>query len=266
MKTFKHFIITQFNVSFDLSQADSPNAKGISEEYLSKRFDIFEKYCLPQIKAQTCKNFIWIVLFSEHTPQKFKKRLEQIHDAFSLFVPMYVPIHEFDSSKKAYPDWLVKKVDEYYDKMCNRFPGYEPDVYEECQRYVLPLFLDSVFEKYMNDDTELIVTTRIDNDDEFSKYFVEDLQKRIPELPEDTIVNYQYGYQYDLRKNVRQLYFYPHNHFTTLIQKYKKEGGNETPYNWEHGRVWLYKNVTTIITKPMWCEYVHRTNVVNHMR
>lgn len=266
MKTFKHFIITQFNVSFDLSQTDSPDAKGISEDYLENRFILFKKYCLPQIKAQTCKNFLWIVLFSEHTPEKYKKMIDEIHSEFPLFIPRYVPVHDFDGTRTPYPEWLKKWVDDYYTRMKARFPDYEPDEYEECQRYVLPLYLDSVFKEYVDDDTELLVTTRIDNDDEFSKYFVEDLQSRLSDFDEDTIVNYQYGYQYDLRLNVRQLYFYPHNHFTTLISAYKKDGGNETPYNWEHGRIWLYKKVTTVVTKPMWVEYVHVTNVVNHMR
>ena len=68
-KNFRTFLITRFNYG--------NNPKGIDEEYLKRRIEIFDKYTFPSINAQTDKNFTWIILLNSKTPEKFKNAIEE---------------------------------------------------------------------------------------------------------------------------------------------------------------------------------------------
>ncbi len=63
---FKHFVITLFNLK--LWTQDKNNVSTRTDEWLEKRFELFENYCLPSLKAQTNKNFVWLCLFDQFTP------------------------------------------------------------------------------------------------------------------------------------------------------------------------------------------------------
>ncbi|MBK7382516.1 MAG: hypothetical protein IPI81_04155 [Flavobacteriales bacterium] len=58
-------------------------------EWLERRFQLFEAYCLPSMKAQTDQDFSWIVFFSDRTPDKWKARIEAIQRDFPPFIPVY---------------------------------------------------------------------------------------------------------------------------------------------------------------------------------
>lgn len=71
-KELQHFILTRFNLL--LWNKDKENKKVRSKEWLEHRFSLFEKYCLPSIKSQTCQDFEWIVLFDSSTPEMLKEK------------------------------------------------------------------------------------------------------------------------------------------------------------------------------------------------
>ena len=52
------FIITRFNLK--LYAKDKENNPGLTSEWLSDRFVLFEQYCLPSIIKQTRQCFYWI--------------------------------------------------------------------------------------------------------------------------------------------------------------------------------------------------------------
>ncbi|MDX7953439.1 glycosyltransferase [Lichenihabitans sp. Uapishka_5] len=70
----QHVIITRFNCRF----GDLPKHLAIrtptSPEWLSERFDLFERYCAPTLLAQTCQRFTWFVYFDQETPTAFLER------------------------------------------------------------------------------------------------------------------------------------------------------------------------------------------------
>ena len=74
------FIITRFNLFLPNLHADYTKNENINinQDYLKKRFELFEKYCLPSIEAQTDKNFCWFILMNTETPDAFKVRMESI--------------------------------------------------------------------------------------------------------------------------------------------------------------------------------------------
>lgn len=84
----QHFILTRFNLL--LWNKDKRGKPVRTIKWLEHRFNIFEKYCLPSIKGQVCKNFEWIVLFDSSTPERFKKRIEEYKEECPQLVPVYV--------------------------------------------------------------------------------------------------------------------------------------------------------------------------------
>ena len=84
----QHFILTRFNLL--LWNKDKEGVSVRSREWLDHRFDLFEKYCLPSIEAQSCKDFIWIVLFDSKTPDDYKIRIGKYQSDCPQLVPVYV--------------------------------------------------------------------------------------------------------------------------------------------------------------------------------
>ena len=87
---FKHIIITRFNLRMGKGYEydKNKNLTG-SEEWLEKRFILFNKYCFPSLKAQLNKNFIWFVLFDSETPDRYKLRIKEYELLFSNFIPIF---------------------------------------------------------------------------------------------------------------------------------------------------------------------------------
>ncbi len=89
-KGFQHFLITSFNVDLNLK----PREQILELEYLTKRFQIFEKICYPSVLLQTNQSFQWLCFFDRETPRIIQEkiaRLAQWHN----FVPIYTdPVTE----------------------------------------------------------------------------------------------------------------------------------------------------------------------------
>jgi glycosyltransferase involved in cell wall biosynthesis len=87
-KALQHFILTRFNLL--LWNKDKKGSKVRTVKWLDHRFELFEKYCLPSIKNQTCQNFEWIVLFDSFTPEKFKAKIADYQRECPQFIPVFV--------------------------------------------------------------------------------------------------------------------------------------------------------------------------------
>jgi len=44
------------------------------EAWLDDRFRLFETFCLPSVRAQTARDFHWLVFFDAQTPERFRER------------------------------------------------------------------------------------------------------------------------------------------------------------------------------------------------
>lgn len=67
------FFLTRFNIL--LWQKDKEGSPVRTKKWLNHRFSLFEKYCLPSIKNQTCQDFEWIVLLDSTTPEIYKSKM-----------------------------------------------------------------------------------------------------------------------------------------------------------------------------------------------
>ena len=68
-----HVILTRFNLATAGREAVIRN----QPNWLEGRFDLFDKYCLPSVAAQTNQNFQWMVFFDTNTPKQFVSRIEK---------------------------------------------------------------------------------------------------------------------------------------------------------------------------------------------
>lgn len=82
-----HAILTRFNVARPKQQ----DPIRLDPDWLARRFDLFERYCLPSVAAQTARDFHWIVYFDEATPPAFRARIEACRAVFA-FTPFFTPV------------------------------------------------------------------------------------------------------------------------------------------------------------------------------
>ncbi|BCS89062.1 hypothetical protein PSDVSF_23040 [Pseudodesulfovibrio sediminis] len=81
---YHHFIITRFNIN--IYDIDFP--KRLEDTWLSVRFELFQKYCFPTVKAQKNQDFTWLVLFDAQTPARYKT-LISVYAKYHNFEPVY---------------------------------------------------------------------------------------------------------------------------------------------------------------------------------
>ena len=85
---FVHVILTRFNLATPGRESQLRNQPG----WLAERFDLFERYCLPTLAAQTGKDYRWIIYFDDGTPEPFRARIEacrRVCDFHPYFTPLF---------------------------------------------------------------------------------------------------------------------------------------------------------------------------------
>lgn len=92
--SLSHLIITRFNIPVAYQCSVNPAVWQVDartdEAYLSGRFDLFERFTAPSVGAQTCKDFRWVVLFSDATPEPFRQRLAKIQETVPQLEPHFL--------------------------------------------------------------------------------------------------------------------------------------------------------------------------------
>ncbi len=88
----KVFICTRFNIVLR-GKNERPDKTGSptgTVEWLERRFELFERVCLPSLMAQTDGDFHWLVFFSDRTPEPFLTRIHDLHRRFPAFMPRFL--------------------------------------------------------------------------------------------------------------------------------------------------------------------------------
>lgn len=69
----RNIVLTRFNIATPGREAPIRNTPG----WLDRRFDLFERFCLPGMAAQTVKDFDWLIYFDEGTPLAYFDRIRR---------------------------------------------------------------------------------------------------------------------------------------------------------------------------------------------
>ena len=114
------------------------NPLGLDENYLDKRFKLFDQYTFPSINAQTDTDFTWYLLMNDKTPQKYKDMMQ-------------------DYCSKA----NMKMVLVYTDLNSNEYKVKD----------VMKSYVDEI-------KTDWLLSCRCDNDDILSKFYIEKMKEQ----------------------------------------------------------------------------------------
>lgn len=87
---FKHFIITRFNLKYDVWAETKNNESVLSSEWLEHRFHLFTTFCLPSVKNQSNQNFIWYVFFNSDTPADYVSKITEMSVDYRRLKPIFV--------------------------------------------------------------------------------------------------------------------------------------------------------------------------------
>jgi glycosyltransferase involved in cell wall biosynthesis len=227
---FRHFILTRFNIGIynsDLIDRSGRSVRESAAEWMEHRLKIFDSVCFPSIRAQTSQDFKWLVAFDEATPKNFVERIK----AYQLNYPNFVPV---------FGTWEGKK-----DALWGTF--FNP--------FIAPL---------LGDDTDYLITTRIDNDDAINIKYIETIQEMFCGQ-KFSIINFPNGYCY----HFGTVYSYKHyrSPFLTLIEKIDRSGDGPAFHSvmskmhtdfddYSHGGKYFD-------FEPMWLQYIHARNISN---
>lgn len=253
--TIHHFILTRFNLL--LWNKDKEGNKVRSKEWLEHRFALFERYCLPSIKNQTCQEFTWIVLLDRTTPESFKERIAEYQRECKQLIPVYVEPERGRYFAEIFRQEVVKRLVSNHNCKGYRLKvkGYRNENYQELEN-----------SRISTSNSELkVLTTYLDNDDALNVRFVEDIQKRAWRLSDGTFINYTDGYQFYTDYKYMMRIHYPKNHFMSVV-----ENGNpatiKTIYGYG-GHYYIDKiegaKIEKVKNQPMWCEVIHEKNMGN---
>lgn len=172
----KHFLLTRFNLV--LWPRNKFGVRFDTSDWLVHRMDLFERYCAPSIAAQTCKDFEWILLMDERTPDWCRERIAKLRDSIPQISPVYVE----RSRSRQFPMVFCEEV------------------------------------RKRSRDAGRVITTYLDNDDAIAFDFVEDVHRMASQADCNTIISFVRGFQYfsDIRFATEILY--PNNHFISLVE------------------------------------------------
>lgn len=258
---FRHFIITRFNIPLWRTLDKDPIEDLV---YLNYRMGLFEKYCFPSVQQQTNQNFQWLCLFDVHTPCEVKNRIEKLHKIYDRFVPLYLDVDIYCDI----PSAIIKRR-EQYDKIntCINVTEVKRDdkeYVERVQRLITPAFLQETIKKYVLADDDLILTTRLDNDDSLHKTFIDEVQKHYMKDSTEHVLNFLYGYQFFVNDNLLFRNKFENNHFTTLAEK--NDDNLVTILFYNHLLLSHHKHIVNIENaQPIFIELLHGGNVCNSL-
>lgn len=109
-------VITRFNLAvryrFQKLYGNVPKGKylWLDEDYLKRRFELFEKYTVSSFAGQTDPDFRWIVLFHKDTPKQFIERINDYKDRLPQFEPWYLD----DDGSERFADVLTDEFNKDY--------------------------------------------------------------------------------------------------------------------------------------------------------
>lgn len=79
-----HALLTRFN----LPSRGHESVLRARENWLRDRVELFERYCLPSVQAQTNRDFAWLIYFDPHSPRWLREWVDD-HAALGHFRPFF---------------------------------------------------------------------------------------------------------------------------------------------------------------------------------
>lgn len=228
----RHYLLTRFNLALYKRNKYLSPVRG--DGWLRQRFELFERYCLPSVRAQTQQGFVWFVLFDKTTPHEYVERVLRYTQELSCLRPLWIePQHS----------WHYKRI------LCQA-------IAQDIQSH-----------REAGASVERVVTTWLDNDDALSLDAMEQIARVAEGLPMPSFISFPYGLQYFTELGIATRVRYPNNHFLSLVEELSADGMVRTAFGYgSHAKLHHYQEVGIHIEEsqePTWVEVVHSGNVGN---
>ena len=230
----QQFVLTRFNVRYEsiLSKHCGGSWKGGDADYLERRFDLFERYCLPSLLRQRGP-FRWLVFFSALTPEPYREKARS------------------------------------YARICK---WYEPVFLDDAVPLSLQASFDAVMKSIvdrLDPDADHYAVSRVDNDDALNvdalDWILEEATRGVTEKDYDRFyVVMPHGNAYIEKGGFTQDYAWDWNHFPTLVCR---RDVFDHPFSMSHAEIGNSGiPVLRVNRRHAWLEVVNGTNVVNNLR
>jgi Putative rhamnosyl transferase len=208
-----------------------------SQEWMDKRILLFETYCFPSIVNQTNQNFKWIIYIDRETDPTDIATLESFSRNSSNILSI---------------------------KLANSW------------EQVVEVDLNNDISKLIDDDTELLITSRLDNDDTVHKDFIGIIQSEsLKQLKASNTevdkfaINLTKGFclqvdpTYELTATINLS-----NPFISLVERLKDKNNKFlTVIHFWHTEYadQTYFSTIQVNTIPCWIQIIHSTNICNQV-
>ena len=224
-RDFTHVVMTRFNLPTPGKESRIRSRPG----WLDERGDLFERYCLPSVAAQTVnalepRPFHWMVFFDVETPPAFRERIEGWRAVFP-FTPYFTPHFEAEG-------W-PRSLRETFGGTGDRGP------------------------------TPWLLTTRFDSDDALSQDHVARLQAALAARePERASWNLTQGFVLSGGR------VYAHEHLSNAFGSWLEpwDASARTCMSINHMKMAEHGPVHQIGGPAAWLQVVHGGNVSNKIR
>lgn len=143
-----HYIITRYNYPFKIIRGiDLVGATDDGKKWLKNRENLFDKYYIPSIENQSCKNFELVFFCHKDSPKYLIDKLESygtvVYDPIKVwFQKIETPVitTRLDSDDSLHKDFVFNIQENFkfvnYDKILDIMPVYY--VVETGQAYTVP--------------------------------------------------------------------------------------------------------------------------------
>jgi hypothetical protein len=111
--SFEHFVITRYFVRFNEKANDRDAKLRASPGWLENRLELFKKFCLPSVTAQSIQNFRWLIYFDEDVPANYLaqvRALTSVHKNIEIITCRFFNTELLVSSVRSYLDSNTKWV------------------------------------------------------------------------------------------------------------------------------------------------------------
>lgn len=154
--------------------------------------------------------------------------------------------------------WLV-----FFDELTPKQFLNRINSYKELSNFT-PIFSDNLtlFRDFIDNNSDYLITTRLDNDDGVSNDFVDCIQKQF-DYQKCEFINFDNGYI--ICKDKLYNYTDNSNPFLSLIEKVSEQSC-KTVWCTMHHKASEVSNIIHVKDKPIWLQVVHSTNVSNRVK
>jgi len=218
---YQHFILIRFSLAFVHNNMNGIDVV-LDENRLKTRFDLFERFCLPSLIHQKKKtNVLVLIKITNNLPIHWKERLYSLIKNYN-----HIKIQEFDAFNSSY-------------------------------KYALS---NESLKPYINQNTKLLLTTRLDDDDALHRIFTHHVRRFAKNKYNNKIISYPNGFQYHTNNKLFHKRNYPRIALgLTLVQKINNKKFINGVYSKEHTK-WHKYTKCIYPKKIMWVRTMHEQN------